>query len=142
MNSSQQPSSGPPTVPISSEGRLTHEQAMALQHYIMDKALSIVEAKRHDYSGDADPFGNFRKSTLFKVEPWRGVLVRLTDKLSRIENITDTGVRMVEDEDLWQTFADAVNYVCILGGLVAEIIGMPEGLVKKPHVDPPRIGQG
>ena len=107
--------------------KVSHKQAMIVQRYIMDRALSIVEAKRHDYSGGEDPFRNFRKSSLFGVEPWRGVLIRLTDKLSRVESIVEVGGdQMVADEALWDTLSDAVNYVCILGGLVAEIIGMPE----------------
>ena len=110
-------------------GGLTQQEAVELQAYIISKANSIVLAKRHDYSGPADPFGNFRKSALFGIEPWRGVLVRLTDKLSRIESITaGGGKQQVADESLWDTFADAVNYVCILGGLVAEIVGLPKDL--------------
>ena len=48
-----------------SPGKLTHEQAMDVQRYIMDTALAIIEDKRHDYSGGEDPFRNFRKSALF-----------------------------------------------------------------------------
>ena len=112
---------------VSSDTRLTQQGAVELQKYIMDKANAIVLAKRHDYSGANDPFGNFRKSALFGIEPWRGVLVRLTDKLSRIESIVSAGgVVEVRDESLWDTLADAVNYICILGGLVAEITGLPK----------------
>lgn len=108
---------------------LTYNQAAEVQKYIIDKANSIVLAKRHDYSGSVDPFGNFRKSGLFAVEPWRGVLVRLTDKLSRVQSIVEAGgERKVKEETLWDVFADAVNYICILGGLVAEIVGLPEEL--------------
>lgn len=125
--SSQQHAQGSSTKAESSHGRLNQQQAMEVQEFIMDMAMSIVEDKRHDYSGGEDPFGNFRKSALFGVDPWRGVMVRLTDKLSRIESIIEAdGERRVMDEALWDTLADAVNYVCILGGLVAEIIGMPD----------------
>ena len=118
-----------PLVSLEGSGPLTQLGAVRLQEYIIDKANSIVLAKRHDYSGPTDPFGNFRKSALFGVEPWKGVMVRLTDKLSRIESITNAGGKQqVPDESLWDTFADAVNYVCILGGLVAEIVGLPKDL--------------
>ena len=111
----------------SGENKLTYQQAADIQKYIIDKANAIVLAKRHDYSGSVDPFGNFRKSKLFGVEPWRGVLIRLTDKLSRVESVvTAGGVSKVPSESLWDTLSDAVNYVCILGGLVAEIVGLPE----------------
>ena len=103
------------------EDRMTHEDAMGLQHSIINLAIGIVESKRHDYSSRDDPFGNFRKSELFGVEPWRGVLVRLTDKLSRIESIMEAGGEVkVSDETLLDTFADCVNYICILAGLCYE----------------------
>ena len=108
--------------------RLTQQEAIAMQKFMIDTANSIVLAKRHDYSGANDPFGNFRKSSLFGVAPWRGVLVRLTDKLSRIEVVTNAGGGALVNESLWDTFADVVNYTCILAGLVAEIVGLPEGI--------------
>lgn len=128
---------------FSDVSKLSYQQAAEVQQYIIDKANAIVLSKRHDYSGSVDPFGNFRKSGLFAVEPWRGVLVRLTDKLSRIQSIVEAGGESkVKDESLWDTFADAVNYVCILGGLVAEIIGLPEGLqVRGPLSPPPSLDE-
>jgi len=101
--------------------KYTQEQALALQKQIIDKANSILLAKRHDYSGADDPFGNFRKSNLFGVEPWRGVMVRLSDKLSRIQSIMEAGGKSrVVNETLEDTFADLVNYSCILAGLCFE----------------------
>ena len=101
----------------SSDEHMTNASAAALQDKIIAQALQIVKKKRIDYSGKADPFRNFRKSALFSVEPWRGVLIRMTDKMSRIESIMEArGVRHVEDETLFDVFCDIVNYTCILAG--------------------------
>jgi hypothetical protein len=101
---------------------MTPEEALQYQKELMDEALTIVERKRHDYSGGEDPFRNFRATTAVAgVETWRGVLVRLADKLSRIRSIMDAGgVRAVENETLRDTICDAINYVCILGCLIEE----------------------
>ncbi len=100
------------------------KEALELQKQIMDRALEVVKAKRSDYSHGDDPFRNFRKSRLFGVEPWRGVLIRLTDKMSRVESIMEkAGQRAVQDETLMDVFIDMVNYSCILAGLCMEELG-------------------
>jgi len=101
--------------------KMTNERALALQSDIIEGALAILMKKRADYSGPDDPFRNFRKSELFGVEPWRGVLIRMTDKMSRIESIMEAGgVIHVTDEKLFDVFCDLVNYTCILAGLCEE----------------------
>lgn len=103
--------------------KLTPNQAVAVQKTIIDKAWSILQNKRQDYSGVDDPFRNFRMSELAGVETWRGCMVRLMDKLSRIRTIVEAeGTTHVADETLWDTFADAINYVGILAGLVVETL--------------------
>jgi len=107
--------------------KLTQEQARLVEKKITDKADNIILAKRHDYSGPDDPYANFRRSTLFGVEPWRGVMIRLSDKLSRILSIMEAkGESKVKDETLLDTLADAVNYTRILGGMVAETLQLTE----------------
>jgi len=101
--------------------KMTNKNALALQDAIMKQARAIVLNKRADYSGPSDPFRNFRKSELFGVESWRGVLIRMTDKMSRIESIMEAGgVIHVTDEKLFDVFCDLVNYSCILAGLCEE----------------------
>ena len=108
------------------EMKLTNEQAVQLQQKIIDLALSVVTLKRKDYSGDADPFANFRRSAIFGVPAWKGCLIRLMDKLSRIYQITEAGAMYVKDETLLDSSADAINYICILMGLICEELGLQE----------------
>lgn len=101
---------------------LTQKEALELQELLYKDSLEIMLKKRKDYSGDIDPFGNLRLAApLAGVEPWRGVLVRLGDKFSRLRNILDRdGAMYVQDEMLWDVFCDIINYTCILAGLCAE----------------------
>lgn len=54
---------------------------------LIEEIKRLHESKNHDYAQDADPLSNLRRSEAFGVPAWKGVLVRLTDKWSRIEQL-------------------------------------------------------
>ena len=73
------------------------EQMQAVQK----EALDLFEKKNKDY-GDA--FANF--GTI-------GVLVRLSDKISRAVSISKSSVTLVKDESLRDTLIDLHNYAAM-----------------------------
>jgi hypothetical protein len=75
----------------------------------MDK---IHAAKRADYAPD-DPLSNFRLAELAGVPAWVGILVRLTDKVSRACAYARKGTFAVADESLRDTLIDAANYALL-----------------------------
>jgi hypothetical protein len=79
--------------------------------------IRISEKKNADYAGDADPFKNFRMSEQVGVDPARAILVRISDKLSRISNLLDREAK-VEDERLEDTICDMINYLAILKAFI------------------------
>lgn len=102
--------------------QMTPIEALHLHKYLLDTAYDIMVAKRADYSGEADPFKNFRLTTLVTGSPAsQGVLVRLTDKLSRLGTVlAKNGNVAVQNESLLDTVRDIVNYVVILYSLYLE----------------------
>jgi hypothetical protein len=54
---------------------------------LIEEIKRLHESKNHDYAQDADPLSNLRRAEAFGVPAWKGVLVRLTDKWSRIEQL-------------------------------------------------------
>ncbi len=107
------------------EGRkITNEEAIRLQEFLRDHSYGLMMKKRKDYSGDDDPFRNLRSSEVHGVEPWRGTMVRLQDKLARIRSVMEAGGHMEVDESLIDTFADIHNYTDIIAGLVWEVLGL------------------
>ena len=50
---------------------------------------ALHDTKNHDYAPDADPLANLRRCEAFGVPAWKGTLVRLTDKWSRIEQLAN-----------------------------------------------------
>ena len=100
---------------------LSHDDARLLQFGLFSIALRVMESKRYDYSGDEDPYRNFRFSAGVGVEPWRGALVRMLDKVSRIVRFAELGGDMrVKEESLVDTVVDLINYACITFGLIIE----------------------
>lgn len=75
--------------------------------------LEIAERKNADYAGDSDPFKNFKMCEQYKVPVERGILVRISDKLSRVSNLLDQEAK-VKDESIYDTIDDAINYLAIL----------------------------
>jgi hypothetical protein len=73
----------------------------------------LCSLKNQDYAGDGNPFKNFELSRIVGVSPERAILVRLTDKLSRISNLLDRK-EVVLDEKITDTINDAIVYLAIL----------------------------
>jgi hypothetical protein len=107
---------------------ISHQDAWDLQIALFDRAMRIIGPKRVAYSGRNGPYGNFHGSAAFTGVPaWKGALVRLGDKLSRLRSLAETGQADTgTGESLLDTAADALNYTCITLGLVLE--AMPESL--------------
>jgi hypothetical protein len=55
-------------------------------HALLNEIGALHDSKSHDYA-DADPLSNLRRSEAFGIPAFKGVLVRLTDKWSRIEQL-------------------------------------------------------
>lgn len=92
---------------------MTGSQALSQHEQLFDRAIDILKKKRADYASEEDPFANFRNSELAGVEPWRGALVRLLDKLTRAKNLMANGNQQVQDESIEDSIIDALNYTVI-----------------------------
>ena len=68
---------------------------------IQDECHELFTRKNADY-GDA-----------FAGHCPVGVLVRISDKLTRLQTITKTGVQLVDDEGLRDTLKDLANYAAM-----------------------------
>jgi len=71
-----------------------------------DADMALLAAKGNDYAGDADALANLRRFGLF------GIIVRLSDKFSRLETLAKAGFNTarVTDESLTDTLRDIRNY--------------------------------
>jgi hypothetical protein len=88
---------------------------------------SVYEAKDSDYSATGLPMVNLRKCEDAGIDAWRGCLVRIGDKMSRLENFLNEKDYKVVSEKAEDTIVDLANYAILMSCLVEE--------VKKPHSD-------
>ena len=92
---------------------------------ILDNMQSVYEAKDNDYSASGLPMGNLRKCEDAGIDAWRGCLVRIGDKMSRLENFLKEKEYLVISEKAEDTVIDLANYAILMSCLIEEI--------KKPH---------
>lgn len=90
-------------------------------HALVAEIQSLHDAKSHDYAQDADPLSNLRMARSVGVEPWRGVLVRLTDKWSRIQQLSCG--KVPKNESLRDSLIDNAVYSLLAVVLLDESEG-------------------
>lgn len=88
---------------------------------ITNKAYATMEKKSNDYASLDDPYKNFRIVESIGLVPTEvGILVRMTDKISRLSNAVKGKDLKVKDESVQDTIEDLINYAVILGSYLEE----------------------
>jgi hypothetical protein len=90
---------------------LTREQPSTSQRFIdlLDEMRRLHESKSADYGSETDPLANIRQGAEFVgIEPWRGCMVRIADKVQRLKTYCRTG-RLVH-EGVRDTLLDLSAY--------------------------------
>jgi len=88
---------------------------------ILDNMKSVYEAKDNDYSATGLPMGNLRKCEEAGIDAWRGCLVRIGDKMSRLENFLKEKEYLVISEKAEDTVVDLANYAILMSCLLEEL---------------------
>ncbi len=81
------------------------------------ECAEIVDKKNTDYATTDDFYANFRLVEEIGLPMWVGVVIRYLDKFSRLKGFTsrfvNTGKLHLENENIEDTFIDAINYMAI-----------------------------
>ena len=77
---------------------------------LLDQMADLHSRKNHDYAGETDPLKNLRACGRLNLKPFLGVLVRLQDKWSRLEEFVKSGQLMVKNESVIDTLMDNAVY--------------------------------
>lgn len=97
------------------------DNLIEMHNLLCIKAAEIMIAKNHDYtSGSGDPFANFRASEAIGVKPELALLVRMLDKLKRMQTFAEQGQLKVKDESVQDAVIDIINYAVLFYGLTKE----------------------
>lgn len=86
---------------------------------LLEELKTLHSNKNHDYSGETDPLRNLKQCQDAGVEPWVGVIVRLTDKMDRAKSYAKKREFKVGSEGLIDTFKDMATYA-LLGIILFE----------------------
>ena len=60
-------------------------------HQILDEMRALHEKKGTDYGNGTDLLANVRVAEQWGVPPWLGVMIRATDKVTRLQSYAKTG---------------------------------------------------
>lgn len=105
---------------LAREDQLDAEEARPKQlHPASLRFLEAVEevrqihlSKSEDYGSMTDPLANIRNGARFVgIEPWRGCMVRLSDKVTRLETFNRTG--KLRHETVEDTLIDLAAYALL-----------------------------
>lgn len=84
---------------------------------LLSEAAKLHEAKSADYGESNDPLGNMHASSRIGIDPFVGALVRMQDKMARIESLVKKGgIGEVKTESMVDTLKDlaAYSYLAII----------------------------
>lgn len=94
---------------------MNRENYLQLFQQALNTMHEITVRKNSDYATWDDPFRNFRmveNMWICTSEEW--ILVRMSDKMSRISNLIKDNNPKVKDESIEDTLIDLANYSIIL----------------------------
>lgn len=100
---------------------MNNKQLLITYDSFLKEAREVLIEKNHDYAhDDNDAFANFNGSSFVGIEPELAVLVRLLDKVKRIECFIRNGKLDVKGEKVKDSVIDIINYAVIVGCMIRE----------------------
>jgi hypothetical protein len=125
---------------------MDRDELLASHKNLCGKAYTLMQKKNSDYAGKGgdEPFANFTRCESMGIcKTEAGMLVRMTDKMSRLSSFVESGTLEVKDESVEDTCLDLINYSVLFYAYLQskkeqthESI-MPNSLVGHPLYDPP-----
>ena len=101
--------------------RFSQKDLLDLHEELSDRAHGIMKAKNEDYANPSEsgnPFANFQGSSAFGIHPVLGVILRIQDKLKRLDTFSRRGDLKVKGEGWQDACMDVINYAVIIAGLI------------------------
>lgn len=87
-----------------------HPNSMKFHRYLKEVA-NLHDVKQRDYGREEDPFANVRASEEWGIDGWVGAMIRLNDKVRRLQSLAVTG--RLSNEGAIDSFMDIACYAII-----------------------------
>ena len=100
---------------------MTKKEYQKMMEETLAEIQQILHAKNHDYTaGSPDPFANFRLAELEGVDPVKGVMVRVSDKMQRLRAFIRSGKLLVKGESFEDAIHDIIGYMILIKGMLIQ----------------------
>lgn len=102
---------------------MNREELFKMHGEMCHMALELMKKKNADYAGSDghNPFANFTRSEALGIcSTEQSFLVRMTDKMSRLSSFAAKGKLDVEDESVYDTLIDLINYSVLLAAYLKQ----------------------
>jgi hypothetical protein len=93
---------------------MTRDELFAIHDDVSARAKGIMQKKNQDYGRESDPLHNFRRHGL------KGFVVRMDDKMARLDSFVEKGFMAVQDESAEDTLIDLLNYSVLMLAMIRE----------------------
>jgi|SRR5215475_5207362 len=80
-------------------------------HELVKEIADLHDRKQQDYGKGDDPFANVRASQDWGIAPWVGAMVRLSDKVKRLQAFAQKGA--LANESAQDSMRDIAVYALI-----------------------------
>jgi hypothetical protein len=78
---------------------------------LLNEIAALHSRKSYDYTPAGDPLANFHRAERFGVPAWKGALVRIGDKLGRLEQLASG--KEPANESMRDTLVDTAVYALL-----------------------------
>ena len=102
---------------------MTITQLLELHDETCNKCKEIMGKKNNDYTGGEkarDIFANFKASQILNIHPVKGILMRMIDKIQRIQSFTNDRKLVVPNESVDDACEDIINYAILAKAMLTE----------------------
>jgi hypothetical protein len=100
---------------------MTTKELLKYHSEFCGHARAIMAKKNHDYAGQSGrtPFANFETTERVGITTTeKGMLVRMLDKMQRLNTFSDCGELKVDNESAQDACMDIVNYAILLAAYI------------------------
>ena len=102
---------------------MTIKELLELHDETCTKCKEIMGKKNSDYTGGeraTDIFANFKASKVLDIHPVKGILMRMMDKIQRIQSFTNDRKLQVPNESVDDACEDIINYAILAKAMLKE----------------------
>tara|TARA_R110002020_G_scaffold200526_3_gene402836 strand:+ start:420 stop:785 length:366 start_codon:yes stop_codon:yes gene_type:complete len=102
---------------------MTITQLLELHDETCNKCKEIMGKKNNDYTGGKtakDIFANFKAAKVLDIHPVKGILMRMIDKIQRIQSFTNDNELQVPNESVYDACEDIINYAILAKAMLKE----------------------